>query len=313
MSLRSRIVEPVRRAFAGHGPHFRLFAPAINPNKVCCIEDFAHPDLRTMIRVMYPHDVARFGPLYPAGHEFRKPWETAMAATAMERAGVLHQGAEVLGVGAGHEPTSFWLTTRVGRVFATDLYLDPMNRVEFADGSMLTEPGRHWPSVWNPRRLVAQHMSALDLQYEDGAFDAVFSSSSVEHFRSVEEVRRALREIHRVLKPGGVLSISTAYRLEGPGPGTPGTLPFDETELRQVFFGELPWQPLSEFDPRVTRATLDSAPPLEEAAAHGHTHHAKHGRGLRDELEYQRHPQLVHRRGELLFTSVHLALRKPAH
>ena len=31
--------------------------------------------------------------------------------------------AEVLGVGAGNEPTVFWLTNHVRRVFATDLYL----------------------------------------------------------------------------------------------------------------------------------------------------------------------------------------------
>jgi SAM-dependent methyltransferase len=200
-------------------------------NKLCNVEDFAHPELAATLRAMFPHELNRFGPGWPTGREYRKHWEVAMAARALGNLGVLHDRAEVLGVGAGHEPTIFWLTTKVGRVFATDLYLEPGIWSEFANSSMLADPGQHWPSSWNPRRLVAQHMNGLDLRYDDGSFDAIFSSSSIEHFGTQADVRRAASEMCRVLKPGGVLSISTEFRLEGPPPGPPGLLLFDASRL----------------------------------------------------------------------------------
>jgi len=53
-------------------------------------------------------------------------------------------------------------------------------------------------------KLPKVNLRAVDAQkplpYEDGAFDAVFAWSVFEH---VDDVPRALREIHRVLRPGG--------------------------------------------------------------------------------------------------------------
>src|SRR3546814_19579580 len=92
---------------------------------------------------------------------------------------------------------------------------------------MLTEPGSAWEGEWNPRRLVVQHMDALDLRYEDDSFDAIFSSSSIEHFGTHADVARSIRQAHRVLKPGGVLSLSTELRIAGPVPGPPAILQFD--------------------------------------------------------------------------------------
>ena len=160
-------------------------------------------------------------------------------------------------MGAGNEPTIFHLTNSVRRVFATDLYLaDGLGRS--ANATMLTEPERHWPAdtPWNPRRLVVQHMDALDLRYEDESFDGVFSSSSIEHFGTSSDVHRALAEIHRVLKPGGVLSISTEHRLSGPPPGLPGILMFDAQDVSTVFVEPFDWQPLGPVELAVSEATL---------------------------------------------------------
>ena len=99
-----------------------------------------------------------------------------MAALALEEAGVLRPDAEVLGVGAGNEPTLFWLTTKVGRVFASDLYLSE-GWEESASAEMMLDPGLSWPGPWDRRRLVVQHLDGRDLHHPDGSFDAVFSSS----------------------------------------------------------------------------------------------------------------------------------------
>lgn len=54
--------------------------------------------------------------------------------------------------------------------------------------------------------LLAFHrMDAADLEFEDESFDKVVSFCVIEHFPSDE---RVLAELHRVLRPGGVLALS---------------------------------------------------------------------------------------------------------
>jgi SAM-dependent methyltransferase len=286
-------------------------AARLGYNKVCNLEDFAHPDVRRTIRTVFAHELARFGPNFPAGVEYRKHWEVAMAARTFADHGVLRPDAAVLGVAAGNEPTVFWLTNHVGRVFATDLYLQEGNWGESANASMLVAPGGHWPAAWNPRRLVVQHMNALELRYEDGSFDGIFSSSSIEHFGSADEIRRAAGEMCRVLKPGGVLSLSTEFRIAGP-PGIPGCVLFDETELRELIVGDLPWRPVSPLDLGVSEATRATEQPIAEASEDVRRHVAEHGHLVFHRLDWSRYPHIVLRNGEHLFTSVHLALRKSA-
>ena len=156
-----------------------------------------------------------------------------MAARALSGGGVLGRRAEVIGIGAGNEPTLFWLTTRVRRVFATDLYLaDGWN--ESASAEMLTDPGQSWPGPWERQRLVVQHMDARELQHPSGSFDAAFSSSSFEDFGDHADVRRAVEEACRVVRPGGVISISTELRIAGDRPGLGGTLLFSREELART-------------------------------------------------------------------------------
>ena len=47
------------------------------------------------------------------------------------------------------------------------------------------------------------YADARELPFPDGAFDVVFSLSSIEHFGGPRDVARAAREMGRVLKPGG--------------------------------------------------------------------------------------------------------------
>ena len=162
----------------------------ISASKICNLEDFGDAELRDDIRDVFSHEIARFGDDFPKGREYRKYWEVGMAVLAFERAGICSPEAEILGVGAGNEATCFYLTKRVKRVFATDLYLSE-GWEESANASMLSNPKEHWPFPWNPRRLVVQHMDALALHYEDASFHGVFSSSSVEHFGSDEQIKIA--------------------------------------------------------------------------------------------------------------------------
>ncbi|MPZ23588.1 MAG: methyltransferase domain-containing protein [Dehalococcoidia bacterium] len=279
-------------------------------NKVCNLEDFGQPEVRDLIRNVFSFDIPRFGADFPAGFEYRKHWEVAMAVHTLADCGLLNPAAQVLGVGAGNEPTIFWLTNHVGRVYATDLYLDPGIWEQSANTSMLVSPGRHWPALWNPRRLVVQHMNALDLLYEDESFDAIFSSSSIEHFGTHEDVQKAAGEMFRVLKPGGVLSLSTEFRLDGPSPGFPGVLLFDPGELQKWLIGDLDWVPLTPLDFSVSAATRETEHDFATYIADHQTHAGEDGSIIIDRLRWSVYPHVVLRYGPYAWTSVHVGLRR---
>ena len=279
-------------------------------SKLCEIEDFADPEVRRIIRTVFEHEVGRFGPAFPDGVEYRKHWEVALAVRTFEATGLLDRDSTFLGVGAGNEPTIFWLTNHARQVFATDLYLQHDDWDASAGTGMLVDPGLYWPAPWEPRRLVVQHMDALDLRYPDGFFDGVFSASSIEHFGDLPDVGRSLREIHRVLRPGGVATISTEYRLAGPPPGLPGILMFDRDQLEHLVGGS-GLELVAPLDLTLSEPTRAGVRFFADSAADVRAHIAKHGEILFHELDWSRYPQLLLAQDELLWTSVHLALRKP--
>ena len=274
------------------GSQARGASTRVGYSKLCQLTDFEDSDFIATMRAVFANDVERYGPRWPRGYEHRKLWEVTMAARTLDDFGALHEDAEVLGIGAGDEQTIFWLTTKVKRVFATDLYLDPGTWAREANSSMLVDPGSHAHSPWNGRRLVVQHMNALELAYEDESFDAIFSSSSIEHFGTHEDVRKSVAEMFRVLKPGGVVTLSTEFRLEGPSPGLPGALMFDEGELHEWIIDPFPWSLLAPLDlePSAGEPEVDF-----EACVAG-------------DVQF---PHIRLRKDEHLWTSVHLALRKP--
>jgi len=224
-----------------------------------------------------------------------------MTLRAFGSLGALRDGARVLGVGAGREATIYWLTRHVGEVVATDLYRteDAWSESD-SSADMLTDPGRYWVGDWNPERLIVRHMDALRLDFEDESFDAIFSSSSVEHFGDFPDVRRSVEEMFRVLRPGGVLALATEFRLEGDHIGYPGLLRFDEPELRALLLDGLWWDPADPMELRISDETRATAVEMSEAIADQQS--GKRG--------WSRYPHLVLRHEQFLWTSVHVALVK---
>jgi SAM-dependent methyltransferase len=244
-----------------------------------------------------------------------------MSARALRDFGALRDDAEILGVGAGTETTIFWLTRHVNRVFATDLYLteDSWSAMDSGAG-MLHSPESETTLDWNPRRLVVQHMNALELRYEDNSFDGIFSSGSIEHFGGLDDIHRSVEEMYRVLRPGGVVALATEFRLAGPGPGLPGTALFDESELRQVLLEGLDWELASPLDFSISEETM--AAPVDFDSLFEVLRGPSIGDRVKSRLGREtpppaiRHlptpyPHIVLRKGDHLWTSVHATLIKP--
>jgi len=220
-----------------------------------------------------------------------------MSLRAFREFGLLGTG-RFLGVGAGAEATLFWLTLRARQVVATDLYDEAWG--DQAPPTMLTNAALHATCPWDPRRLVVEKMDARKLGFEDASFDGVFSASSIEHFGDYDDVRRALAEVRRVLRPGGIATLSTEYLISGPVVAFPGTLMFDEKELRSVLEVDGGrWDFVEPLDLALSEATLATAVDIDEAIAD-----VKAGREWRAP-----HIVLSHASG-VMWTSVHMVLQR---
>lgn len=104
---------------------------------------------------------------------------------------LLFEGAKVLDLGCGS-----------GR----DAKLLFENRFE-VEGVDLSEGLLKIARENNPNIKFTQ-ANILDLPYEDGVFDGVWSFASLVHLESEEDAKKAVKEIHRVLKIGGIVHIS---------------------------------------------------------------------------------------------------------
>lgn len=170
--------------------------------KLCDSADFEDPELLRVLRSVFPERD-------PAEFVERKAWELGMLALFLEDAGRLHEGTDALGVGAGDERILFWLANRIGRVVATDIYGEGEFAGAEASASMLADPAAHAPFPYREERLEVRYMDARALEFPDASFDVVFSLSSFEHFGYPRDIRRAAREVDRVLRPGGHAVIAT--------------------------------------------------------------------------------------------------------
>ena len=285
----------------------------MNFNKVCELEDFSDPDLVSVMRDVCAHKVAALSSDFPTGYEARKDWEVAMSVRALRHFGVLRRDAVVLGVAAGTEDTIFYLTRHVGQVFVTDRYLGAGSWSHLAPVAMLVEPAFLAPFEFDPRRLVAQHMDGRVLRYPDETFDGIFSSGSIEHFGELDDVANAAFEMGRVLKPGGILVLSTEFRFSGPpgGIGWPGqTLLLSAADIQRYIVDASGLEPVDELQVDVSEETMATKRDLNLALA-DHRERVANDKGD-DAPEYAHwefpHIMLVH--DGYVFGSVHLTLRR---
>ena len=106
-----------------------------------------------------------------------------------------------LGCGEGRHVISAYVEANV-HSFGVDLCLDDLKttRDKFAD---FAEPGN------SEKSFGLSSANALELPFADDTFDKVICSEVLEH---IPDYRGALREIERVLKPGGLFCASVPRR-----------------------------------------------------------------------------------------------------
>jgi SAM-dependent methyltransferase len=181
----------------------------IKLNKLCCLEDWENNEMKQTIL-----ELQKFGAI-GGTLRHRKDWEWALGIIAMQKLGKLNKGSVAVGVGAGKEAVLFYLAKYIKHVFATDLY----GGGSWAEAPVdfPANPRKYSPSNYEENALTVLRMDGTKLEFPTDNFDIAFSFSSIEHFGGVNHggALQALKEIERVLKPGGIAIVATEYVING--------------------------------------------------------------------------------------------------
>jgi SAM-dependent methyltransferase len=166
-------------------------------NRVCDISDWrAHgTDFQRVLREQNEFGI------------FRKAWEYALCISGLEQLGVVHQDNRAISVGAGIEKPLYYFANKIKEMVATDLY--ECSEPGYGGKEMVRNPKKFAPFPYREDHLTVLEMDATHLGFPDNSFDFCFSLSSIEHFGSRENQKKAMQEIFRVLKPNGIVSIAT--------------------------------------------------------------------------------------------------------
>ncbi len=172
----------------------------------------------------------------PPNFVHRKAWEWVQTVYGLDCLGMIRPNVRALGVGVGWEPLSFFFANHVAEVVATDLY--PVES-EWTDREgnpkILEDPKDFAPYPYPEERVKFLRMDGTRLEFPDESFDVIWSCSSIEHFGRHDGAAKAMREIERVLRPGGVASVITEYVLPHAQTGELTTFDTEYFNLRCVY------------------------------------------------------------------------------
>lgn len=160
-------------------------------------------DLMTQKKLRFTNTAATFMPrmFYPRS-ERSKLWENAITVLGSE----LKDGERVMDIGGASTPFSFYLASRG----CSTAILDN----DWANCGTLYNAGYVAKKMgW---KIDAHDADvAKPFPFESNSFDRIFSICTIEHLPS--PVRRAMmKEVGRVLKPGGVAAITMCYDMNHP-------------------------------------------------------------------------------------------------
>jgi SAM-dependent methyltransferase len=246
---------------------------SVNPNsslklnKLCHLEDWQNNELSQIITELqyassndYIHgkgwDVEKYPVNNRKGCIHRKDWEWGLGVLAMKRFGKLNKKSKAIGVGSATEETLFYLANRIDHVYATDLY-DGKGWKNLVPIDFPENPKKYSPYPYNEDALTVMRMDATRLEFSDESFDIAFSFSSIEHFGGENHsgALRSMKEMERVLKPGGIAVVATEYMLN------------DKEHIeffnRRTIYSDLidnldKLKPVEPLDLRITTRTLDT-------------------------------------------------------
>ena len=292
----------------------------INPNdrpklnRLCYVEDWENSEIKEIISELQKTSLydyihrnnweikSNIVNNRKSGLIHRKDWEWALGIVAMRKFGKLNEKCTAIGVGAGREEVLFYLANCLSHVYATDLY-DGKNWRNFAPSDFPENPKKYAPFPYKEDALTVLRMDGTKLEFPSEIFDIAFSFSSIEHFgggKNHSGALRSVREMERVLKPGGLAVITTEYIInDKEHPEF-----FNKRTIYSDLIDKLERLKLVEpLDLRITTKTLDTVMDAYDAINLWDTN--------KFDNDYKKmHPHILLRIRNILFTSVMLVFKK---
>lgn len=262
--------------------------------KVCDAADWFGPDLPRLIRSEL-REPPRF---------HRKQWEFAMILAALHADGVLRPGRRGLSMGGGRERLLYAVAPQVDRLVVTDLYGSGSGWEDARTDDPRDFIEAHMPFPVDSARIEALAMDMRQLDFGSESFDFCYSSCAIEHIGSRNDFLTHLKEVHRVLKDGGVYALTTEFHYGARTIELPGNYLFSGAYLSDLI-AESPLAVAPGFDASLARHRANVPLPAN-LPAFGLAKDAA-TRRLREELP---HLQLL--RGACPFTSALFVLKKAA-
>src|ERR671933_3008328 len=264
-----------------------------NLNRLCCIENWKNSEITTAILKLRKKG--------PSSLIDRKEWEWAMGIIAMSRFNRLNKNSVALGIGSGKEKILFYLANNLSHVYATDLYIDKKWEEE-TPTDFPENPAKYAPFPYKRDALTALRMDGTKLEFPSEKFDIAFSFSSIEHFGGENHsgALRSLREIERVLKPGGIATITTEYIINDKKHPDLANQFFNRQTIYSDLIDKLDHLQLVEgpLDLRITANTLDTVMDVQDAF--------NWDTNKFDDEYKKTHPYILLRLRDILVTSVML-------
>jgi SAM-dependent methyltransferase len=280
----------------------------IRLNKLCCIEDWENHEVNEIILKL--HDIKYYNKCQgilarKPGQIHRKDWEWTLGIIAMKRFGKLNNNNVAIGIGAGRELILFHLAHHLGHIYATDLY-SGKEWAHFAPADFVENPGKYSPFPYDPKVLTALRMDGTRLEFPSDSFDIAFSFSSIEHFGGEDHsgALKSLKEMERVLKPGGIAIVTTEYIINNKDPPDLTNQFYNERTIHSRLIDRLDRMKLVEpLDLTISPRTLDRGIIDASDAVKWDTSRV-------DDAFKQANPYVVIKLGNKLITSIMLVFQK---
>ncbi len=249
-------------------------------NKICQVADIYNPKWKQTVSEL-KREISE-------DNFHRKDWEFTQIIFSLKELQYLTPQSICLGIGAGREHLLYYLTYKVKKVIGIDLYEGYYYGGEDEiDIPLSVERYAPFPYIKDKLNLI--RMNALNLEFPDNTFDFIFSASSIEHFGKKKKILRALKEMYRVLKPGGIAVITTELKLTSLSSNLPNVKPFFLSELLDLI-NRSGFNTFEEFDLRIEDEYLNNWVKLPE--------------------EINKRPHVILRSLNTVFTSVNVVLQK---
>ncbi len=148
----------------------------------------------------------------------RKAWEFVIMSYGLGKLGCFSNNNIALGLGCLKENLIYFYANRFKHVCATDVAYYVKGDKNFIPwGGESYELSEVYESniSYDRNKLTVLPMDMCRLGFSDETFDVVWSSSSVEHVGDLDDILTCFKEMQRVLKPNGILTITTEWNLSG--------------------------------------------------------------------------------------------------